>query len=214
MKPYYADDAVTIYHGDCRELLPEITADVIVTDPPYGITWRPNKHTHRKPRRSDAAIFARQWDGVQGDREPFDPTHLLDLGAPVTLWGANNYSDRLPVGAWAIWTKGRADGWNAADAEMAWSNDFAGIRTIEHLWAGFRRASEVNEHWHPTQKPLVVMRWLLGLCSPGVVLDPYMGSGTTLRAAKDMGRRAIGIEIEERYCEVATRRCAQEVLNV
>lgn len=209
--PYYSDDAVTIYHGDCRDIAPDLKADVVVTDPPYGIDYNPER-SRKTPRRHGAAIFAQDWNRVVGDADTFDPEWLLALKRPTTLWGANHYSDRLTVGGWAVWVKGRPEGFAASDAEMAWSNDFAGVKAIDHLWSGFRRASEVNEHYHPTQKPLVVMRWLLGFVSEGVVLDPYMGSGSTLRAAKDLGRRAVGIEIEERYCEIAAQRCAQDVL--
>lgn len=88
------------------------------------------------------------------------------------------------------------------------------VGVVEHLWEGYKRDSEIGEHFHPTQKPSALMRWCIGLAGDvATVLDPYMGSGTTLRAAKDLGHRAIGVEVEERYCEIAARRLGQEVLD-
>ena len=102
-----------------------------------------------------------------------------------------------------------------ADCELVWTNLPGVARLFRHQWSGAMRASERGEpRLHPTQKPLILMRWIIGRCPEGVVLDPFMGSGTTLRAAKDLGRRAIGIDIDERYCQIAAQRCAQEVLDV
>jgi len=132
------------------------------------------------------------------------------------LFGANHYASRLPdVGDWHVWDKRDGLGSNMlADFEVVWTSYPSGpSRIFRHKWLGYMRASEVGLHYHPTQKPTALMRWVMSTkCPPGVVLDPFMGSGTTLRAAKDCGRKAIGIEIDERYCEIAARRCAQEVL--
>jgi site-specific DNA-methyltransferase (adenine-specific) len=101
-----------------------------------------------------------------------------------------------------------------SDCELAWTSvSGGGVWKKDILWSGFRRALEVREHYHPTQKPIALMKWCLDIFSVGVVLDPFMGSGTTLRAAKDLGRKAIGIEIEERYCEIAAKRLRQRVLD-
>ena len=212
MKPYYQDDAVTIYHGDCRNLLPSIEADVLVTDPPYGIRYSPSQNSAKawgnKTFAGDTV--------VSGDGEPFNPTPLLRFAALV-LFGANHYADKLPPSpAWFVWDK--RDGMTSndfADCELVWTNLPGVARLFRHQWNGALRASERGEaRVHPTQKPAVLMRWILTRCPPGSVLDPYMGSGTTLRAAKDLGRKAIGIELEERYCEIAARRCAQECLDL
>jgi site-specific DNA-methyltransferase (adenine-specific) len=102
------------------------------------------------------------------------------------------------------------------DVELAWSNCGGPPRLIPHRWKGLLRASEAGERvLHPTQKPVVLMRFLLEWRSQvgDLILDPYMGSGPVLRAAKDLGRKAVGIEIEEQYCEIAARRMGQEVFD-
>jgi len=212
VRPYYEDGSVTIYHGDCREILADLRADVLVTDPPYGIRYSPSQNS------------AKAWGNktfvgdtvVAGDDEPFDPTPFLRFPT-VVLFGANHYADRLPASAsWFVWDK--RDGMTSndfADCELVWTNLPGVARLFRHQWNGALRASERGEaRLHPTQKPLILMRWVLDKCPVGTVLDPYMGSGTTLRGAKDLGRKAIGIEIDERYCEIAAKRCAQEVLDL
>ena len=211
MKPYYQDDLVTIYHGDCQEVLPEVAGGgmVVVSDPPYGIGW-------------NAVSISRQTGKpIHGDDEPFDPAHLLGLGLPTALFGANHYASRLPdSAAWVVWDK--RDGQtptDQSDAELVWCNFGGTVRTIRvPLRGGGSRAIDhpagLPVSMHPTQKPLRLMSQLIERCPPGLILDPYAGSGSTLVAAKSLGRRAIGIEIEERYCEIAAKRCSQEVLGL
>jgi DNA modification methylase len=204
MTPYYQDDAVTIYHGDCREWMPEV--DVIVTDPPYGVSWDGDS------RSRGGNLFA----PIVGDDEPFDPAHLLALSLPTVLFGGNYYASRLPESpSWIVWDKRRPGVSNSqADVEMAWTNLGGPARIVRLPWMGADRATERGEHYHPTQKPVAVMRQIIAWTPEGTVLDPYMGSGSTLVAAKESGRRAIGVEIEERYCEIAATRCSQEVLGL
>jgi DNA modification methylase len=97
---------------------------------------------------------------------------------------------------------------------MAWISKEIPHRIFRHLWMGLARDSEAGETTlHPTQKPLRLMTWCLSFFPDAIsILDPFMGSGTILRAAKDLGRKSIGIEIEERYCEIAAKRMAQEVI--
>jgi site-specific DNA-methyltransferase (adenine-specific) len=201
VKPYYADDLVTIYHGDCREWMPE--ADVIVTDPPYGIDINPVRS---------------RFDRIVGDAEPFDPAFLLALGKPTVLFGANHYADRLPPSpSWIVWDKRGSTPSNLqADCELAWTNLGGPVRSVRHYWngGGSKQHETLGGSYHPTQKPVGVMRWIIDRCPDGSVLDPFMGGGSTLMAAKAAGRRAIGIEIEERYCEIAATRCSQEVLGL
>lgn len=201
LKPYYQDDAVTIYHGDCRDVLPSLPdSSFIVTDPPYGVNH----------------VASSYWNNerVHGDDTTFDPAHLLGFAGAV-LFGANHYAHRLPPSAgWIVWNKRDQVSRNlpGSDAELAWTNLLEQVRIFTHVWIPHTLRDEPT--FHPTQKPVVLMRRILDVLPAGAVIDPYMGSGTTLRAAKDLGRHAVGIEIEERYCEVAARRCAQEVLDL
>ena len=202
MKPYYSHAGITIYHGDCREILPSLKADVVVTDPPYGVNLKRDK-----PSRMNA-VGGR----VHGDSEPFDPSHLLAIAVPTILWGANAYASRLPDSTgWIVWDKTHAETCEHSQAELAWTNCVGGIRLHREAYHGFMRR---KDGWlHPTQKPVALMRWCIGFTPDGCVLDPYMGSGPVLVAAKGLERRAIGIEIEERYCEIAAKRLAQEVFD-
>ena len=199
--------------------LPDI--DLVLTDPPYGVGERTDRLSKGRTNLARANDFA----PIHGDNEPFDPAHLLTFPR-VVLFGANYYADRLPVtGSWLVWDK--LDGLTTdkrlvgfddnADLEMAWTNLGGPARLIRHRWKGMVKGSEQGaSRIHPTQKPIALMaRIIAWQTEPWMrILDPYMGSGSTLRAAKDHGRAAIGIEIEERYCQASAERCAQEVLAV
>lgn len=205
MRPYYEDDWSTIYHGDCVEVLPTLDrADLVATDPPYGIGAASGIGCSvSAPLREYKAA---DWD----DRAIAHDTMVavVAAGKHAAIFGGNYYA-MPPSSAWLVWDK--CNGSNSyADAELVWTNYGIAVRIKRHLWHGMiRRGGEHREH--PTQKPVDVMRWVIGLCpgSPSSVLDPFMGSGTTLRAAKDMGIRAIGIELDEQYCEMAAERLAQ-----
>ena len=210
IEPYFRDDAVVIYHADCKTILSKIPkVDLVLTDPPYGIG---HPTDYRTRGRSNLAVCI-DYAPVYGDDKPFDPVPLLKMGLCI-LWGANHYSERLPSSAsWLVWDKERPDGLDQSTCELAWSNAVSGVRRFRHLWNGMMRASERGENYHPTQKPAALMRWCLSLVPAAqTILDPFMGAGPVLRAAKDLGRYAIGIEIGEKYCEVAKRRMAQTVM--
>jgi DNA modification methylase len=208
-EPYYSDDMVTLYHGDCRDVLPNIvpaTVGLLLTDPPYGMDYKPL-------RGSDGS---KRWaEGVKGDSAPFDPTPLLVFKRAV-LFGANWYADKLPPsGGWLVWDKtpkGVKNGFHASHAELAWTNCCSSVRKFSLQWGGEARNHE--PHLHPTQKPVGLMRWIVSqFTKPGdLVLDPYMGSGPVAEACRDTGRRYIGVELEERYCEIAARRLLQDSL--
>lgn len=195
----------TLHLGDCRELLPTLAADAIVSDPPYGIAYKSGRSTGGK------------WDFVRhqgvkiaGDELPFDPAPMVALGLPMILWGANFYSDKLPGAGWLVWDKrpGIEDmKFNRSDAELALNTQSKTVKTFRHLWHGLCRDSEIGKHHHPTQKPVALMQWCIEqLGRPAVICDPYMGSGTTGVAAVTMGLRFIGCEIDPHYFEVAMQR--------
>lgn len=217
LKPYYEENGITIYHGDCREVLPSLPkADLVLTDPPYGIDYNPKRQRlGTQVGRNRERWNSREWDKIKGDKERFDPSVLLGF-SKVILWGANNFASRLPdTNGWLFWDQLKADGFAGSAGQLAWTSFLNSIKKFEYLWDGFRRGGEVNDHYHPNQKPLALMRWCIEVSSisqTATVLDPFMGSGTTLRAAKDLGRRAVGIEIEEHYCETAANRLRQDVL--
>ena len=201
MTPYYSDDLVTIYHGDCREWMPE--ADALVTDPPYGISAA-KANAHSSIRDNDRwPVMA--WDN---DRQPDALAMALSGVRDAAVWGGNYYADVLPVSSgWLAWIKPEADsGFSLADLELCWTN--------REMAARSRKAPRRDGALHPTQKPATIMVWTLGFIRGDLILDPFMGSGSTLVAAKSLNRRAIGIEIEERYCEIAAQRCSQEVLDL
>lgn len=209
--PYYEQDGMTIYHGDCLEILPHLPkVDLVLTDPPYGINHKCN---YRERGRGGIAL-SRNYADVFGDDKPFDPRPWLDV-APCILWGANHYASRLPdSNGWLVWDKERPDSIDQSTCELAWTNIVKGVRRFRWLWHGCMRKGD-EPLQHPTQKPTELFQFCLSTRwtdDARVVLDPFMGSGTALVAAKLEGRRAIGIEIEERYCEIAANRLRQGVL--
>lgn len=215
MKPYYQDKQTTIYLGDCREILPHLEpVDLVLTDPPYGIGEAAGKNKSR----GNLAV-AKDYGNDSWDDEPVDGELLqlvLNAGASLILFGGNYYALN-PATCWLIWDKLNGDN-DFADCEIAWTNLPGSIRRIVWQWNGMIRRGH-EQRWHPTQKPLEVMKWCIQQADikrkkeHKTVLDPFAGSGTTLRAAKDMGRVAIGIEREEKYCEIAAKRMSQEVLE-
>lgn len=211
MKPYYQDEWVTLYHGDCREIVAGLAFDgLVVTDPPYGI----NHPTDYASRGRSNLAACRDYAPVHGDAEAFDPRWLLGVGRGRILWGGNHFSHLLPPSSgWLVWDKERPENLDQSTCELAWTDCVKGVRRFRYLWHGMMRAGNESLQ-HPTQKPESLMRWCLTLrwTSEGDVLDPFAGSGTTLVAAKNLGRRSIGIEIEEKYAEIAAERLSQGVL--
>ena len=215
MTPYYTDDAVTLYHGDCLEVDAWLAADVLVTDPPYGMAYVSG---YRVTSASDA---------VAGDTSPDT------RDAALTAWG-----DRpaLVFGTWRVpkpqatrqvitWHK-TSIGPGMGDLSMPWGNATEEVYVLGSGFVGRRRQNLIatsdqrgNPYGaaalvgHPTPKPVGLIEQLVACCPPGVVADPFAGGGSTLLAARNLGRKAIGVELEERYCEVIAKRLAQDVLD-
>lgn len=202
MRPYYDEAGITIYNCDCREILGFVEADAVVTDPPYGIAdvWQGGAgHGWGRADKSKASRNA--WDGSPPDDETI--SRILAIGSQHIVWGGNYFS-LPPSRCWLVWNKPER-GFTLAECELAWT-DFDSVARV----FDYRRSDP--DRVHPTQKPLALMKWCVGK-TKGVVFDPYMGSGTTLRAAKEFGRRAIGCDIDEQWCEAAANRLAQGVLE-
>jgi DNA modification methylase len=206
----------TLYLGDCREIAPTLERPAaVISDPPYGQGY---VAAHRQAVSFDrnAANPRRiigEARGIVGDDEPFNPAPWGDAAPIVLLWGAHKFSQRLPEGTWLVWDKvpegkERSQG----DGEAAWLNRLGALRIFRHLWDGMcvaDRADLADGRVHPTQKPVALMRWCIKQAKVppgGVILDPYMGSGSTGVAAAQMRHPFIGIEIEPRYFDIACRR--------
>jgi DNA modification methylase len=214
-EPYYQDGSCTIYHADCRELLPSLTADVMVTDPPYGMAFVSSS--------SAADGWKSRWKGVaiSGDDDCEARDYVLSWWGDRPALVFSSWKVPIPerTREVLVWDKVVSTGLGALDIpwKPSWEMicvlgvGFVGRRTHGVIRASLPTLAE-DRKWHPTPKPRALMTELLGKCPPGCVIDPFMGSGTTLRAAKDLGRKAIGIEIEERYCEIAAKRLSQMVL--
>ena len=180
MKPYYEHAGITIYHGDCRDVLPLVRADVLISDPPWGVSVKTNNAARGRGHRPyDPNCRAVDLPPVHGDDRPFDPSHLLGFRKMV-LWGANHYSDLLPKSAcWLVWDRKTERGADSdiTDCELAWTRglSFKTVRIYRHMWAGFQRDSEVGQKvLHPTQKPVSLYAWCLSFFPVGSVIDPYM----------------------------------------
>ncbi len=213
-KPYYEKDGIVIYNADCRNILPLLepeSIDLVLTDPPYGINYlggRGGNLIHSQRRRKREKII--------GDEKAFDITPLLQFKR-LALFGGHRFYDKLPPGgSFHVWDKrGPYKPVHTADFDTIWVNWHMVGRRISHYWRGLCRESEQNQRIeHPTQKPLVVMCWLLEMLGGKSILDPFLGSGTTLVAAKRLGRKGLGIESEERYCKSAVKRLSRGVLEL
>jgi len=221
MKPYFQDKDVTIYHGDCREILPQLPnkVDLVLTDPPYGVVNRESQGLRlldkgnadlKTVQDKDVAWLCASpvnqvyiWCGTEQVSDYRRELIRLEFSTRICIWEKTNPSplngDKLWLSSFELCVYGKKNG--------ATFNAFCESPI-------FRFPVEDNTE-HPTQKSLRLFQKLI-LASSNVgdtILDPFMGSGTTLRAAKNLGRKAIGIEIEEKYCEIAAKRMAQTVMD-
>ena len=231
LEPYYEDDFVQLYKGDCREVTAWLDADVLVTDPPYGIAWRgvSNYAATGNSRKTEP-----KWvDGIANDENAAARDDVLKMwgSRPAIVFGALRmpvpeatrhiaiYVKPLDTGVQAalaglrrdieaIYLLGHAPEWKRGSAARFRSSVFQTSARVAGTPVGL-----AARHGHPHAKPLDVLEDLLAICPPGTIADPFAGSGSTLVAAKALGRKAIGVELEERYCEIAAKRLAQDVLD-
>ena len=215
MSIYYQDESVTLYHGDCLEQAAWLEADVLVTDPPYGRDWKGTTYN------GGAGV-----PGIAGDKD----TGARD--AALRLWGMKRpavaFGDLLiptpnETRQVLIYAKPPGAGFQGAfggffrDAEAiyligAWPCLTACSTSVLRSSAPFGGFA-ANRYQHPHAKPVDLMERLIEACPPGVIADPFAGSGSTLVAARNLGRKAIGVELDERYCEVIAKRLSQGVLD-
>ena len=220
--PYYDVDGITIYHGDCREILPYLPkVDLVLTDPPYGINTKSDGMGKLSPWADlcNSAFWYADWIKTCRSR-------LRQNGC---LWTFLNWRSMVtfqkascdvgwPIESLLIWDKcwigpGGQKGLRPSYEMVAlfamphFSIDDRGLPDIQR-W----KWSSIKPNGHPAEKPIEGMAWLINISGGDTILDPFMGSGTTLVAAKQLGRKAIGIEIEEKYCQIAVKRLGQGVL--
>jgi site-specific DNA-methyltransferase (adenine-specific)/modification methylase len=210
MEPVQIGDA-TLYCGDCLEIMPTLgRVDAVVTDPPYGIGETGN-NSRQKPGKSRLGTKTRivsyepqRWDDGTADEAVGSS---LKISRYAIIFGGNYYS-LPPTPCWLVWDKQNSG--DFADCELAWTNLPKAVRRIYWRWNGMiRKGDDIREH--PTQKPVGVMEWCIGHLpnSDGVILDPFMGSGTTGVACAKMGRKFIGIELDPGYFDIARKRIQQ-----
>lgn len=201
----------TLYLGDCREILPTLgKVDAILTDPPYGIgengrRVRSRGTSSERVKRTTVIDYGDfEWDS----KPPSDDTvALMRAISDTQIIFGGNYFTLPPTPCWLVWDKLNTG--DFADCELAWTTLQQAVRRIQYHWNGCMRKERHIPREHPTQKPLGVMEWCLGFIpAMQTVVDPFMGSGTTGVACANLDRKFIGIEIEERYFDIAYKRIA------
>jgi DNA modification methylase len=217
---YYREKDIVLLHGDCLEILPlfpENSIDLVLTDPPYGIGVNKMNlggggvapHMHFEHDKTE------NWDERIPDLLAFEL--FRNISANQIIWGGNYFAQYLPCSrGWLVWDKrGEMNGNDFADCELAWTSLSQPVRKITHVWNGMlqQKGMKKEKRAHPTQKPIRLMEWCLNFAPDAtLILDPFLGSGTTAVAAKQLGRKCIGIELEAKYLDIAIERLRQEVL--
>jgi len=203
IEPSYQSENVTLYLGDCLTVLPTLetgSVDAVITDPPYGIAkiWKGGA-SHGWGVARFATPTRNAWD-IKPPKEIFD--EILRVGKTSVIWGGNYFDLPLSRG-WLVWNKPER-GFSLSEAELAWTSKDCPIRVYD-----CHRSDNGREH--PTQKPLSLMKWCIENYSEvgDIIIDPFMGSGTTGVAAVQLGRRFIGVEIDPTYFAIAEKRIRQ-----
>jgi len=207
---YYreSDPDLIIMLGNCLDIMPLLPkVDLVVTDPPYGIFKRVDDGV----MFGKETIYSIDKTASEWDKRPSPELLLMarDMGKYHVIWGGNYFADILGAcKSPLIWNKKTGNN-GYADGECAWSNVAGTMRIFTHQWCGaFKDSERGRRAVHPTQKPIQLMKWSINLKKDEVksILDPFLGSGTTLVACKELGRAGIGIEISEKYCQIAKTR--------
>ena len=207
-----------LIQGDCLEVLPTLedeSVDLILTDPPYGIIKDMPLGKGGGVAKSINYLPC-DWDNKHLSKE--QTKELFRISKNQIIFGANHFSNLLPMSSgWMVWDKRKmGTPCDYADCELIYTSFDVVSRIFYHRWRGFIRDSEKNtQRVHPTQKPIALMKWLLKKFSNegDVICDPFLGSGTTMLACRDLGRNCIGIEISPEYCEIARKRVFHRTLD-
>ena len=212
-KPYYQDDYITLYLGDCLEVSEWLGADVLVTDPPYGVKWASGGMSNAR-----VALV----ETINNDEDLVARDTVLEVWGekPAVVFGSWKMERPKGTRHRLIWHKKsnipgmRSQPWYSADEEIyIIGQGFTGKPEQNVLVTTDRRDGaygEVARLGHPTPKPVGLMERLIAKCPEGVIADPFAGSGATLLAARNLGRQAIGVELEEKYCELIANRLSQQ----
>lgn len=221
MNAYYQDDYVTLYHGDCLEVTEWLGADVLVTDPPYGVAWL-TRGTYGGKMNGKGAV--REKNAIASDKDTSARDDVVEAWGdkPAIVFGTSRVSRPAKTEHVLIWHKA---GMPPGPTNAAFMSQHEEI----YVWgSGFRKSSPplrsvitTNEHrptavmeaGHPTPKPIGLMETLIDRCPAGVIADPFAGSGATLLAARNLGRKVIGVELEEKYCELMAKRLSQQTFQ-
>ena len=187
---------------DVEKLMNGEKADALITDPPYGVSYK-SPSGKGLTNRGD-------YDIIKGDNVDFDPSCLFGHCESVVTWGANHYANLLPPSArWLVWDKREGDAINKnSDCELAWCSQGGSARLFHHKWNGMIKASErQDKRMHPTQKPIALFEWVFECIESGnLILDLFLGSGSTLIAAEKTNRKCYGMELDPKYCDVIVKR--------
>jgi site-specific DNA-methyltransferase (adenine-specific) len=226
VRPYYQDNAVTIYHGDCREILPQLApVDLVLTDPPYGVNLGNHKGasddggTHGYLGKGSYLSYEDTPENLKAIVIPAIRS-ALDIAKRTIVFVAGIHVNEFPkpaaIGGIYFPSAIGRHCWGFNSLAIALLYGHAPTNKIGSLPTVIVSCDGPENNGHPCAKPIRAIKGFvrLGSLLGETILDPFMGSGTTLRAAKDLGRKAIGIEIEEKYCEIAAQRMSQEVLHL
>jgi site-specific DNA-methyltransferase (adenine-specific) len=206
---YYDDGQITLYCGDCREFPQWTDADVLVTDPPYGVAY--------------SSGWVKRDRTIAGDADAGVRDHALGMWGtrPALVFGSWKVARPQATRHRLIWDK--ATGPGMGDLAMPWGNTDEEVYVLGNGWKGTRRSNIIRAQNdtaasnrrpdHPTPKPVALMEALIEYAPPGAIADPFAGSGSTLIAARNLGRQAIGVELDEKYCELIVSRLAQQAFQ-
>lgn len=199
-----------VLHGDCLEIMPLLPkVDLVVTDPPYGIGA--DRNLRADSQYGNALALSKNYEREYWDIPPTKETFniIIEMSKRACIFGGNYFDLPSPQSCWLVWDKDNGNN-GYADCELAWTNFKKAVRKFRFQWMGMLQENmkEKEFRYHPTQKPVSVIKFAIQQADIewSILLDPFLGSGTTLVACKELNRCGIGIEISEKYCEIAKRR--------